>query len=349
MELVEILEQLNAAFGPSGQEDGIADVIGKLARPYVDEISRDTLGNLICHKRGSGPRVMFAAHMDSVGLMVTHVEENGLLRVGKLGGVRPASILHAPVRFRNGVRGTVACNADAQPGTLKLDDLYIDIGAATAEEARARADTGDPAVYDTPVRDLGDKILSPYLDDRIGCAVLLLAMERLRAVPRSGAVPRLGGGTDNDLYFVFTAQEELGTRGAATAAYALEPDYALAVDVMLADDQPGAAHISSVRQGAGAGIKVMDHSMISHPAVVEKLKALAADRGIPFQMDVSSRGGTDAGAIHKSRGGVCSGGLSIPCRYTHSPMELIAKKDALACAELLAAFAEAELEQTAKP
>lgn len=335
MELVEILEQLNAAFGPSGQEGDVADIIERLAAPYVDEITRDTLGNLICRKRGGGPRVMFAAHMDSIGLMVTHVEESGLLRVGKLGGVRPASILHAPVRFRNGVRGTVACNADAQPATLKLDDLYIDIGASTAEEARAKADVGDPAVYDTPVRDLGDKLLSPCLDDRAGCAVLLLAMERL------GAVPRLGG-TDNDLYFVFTVQEELGTRGAATAAYALAPDYALAVDVMLADDQPGAGHISSVRQGAGAGIKVMDHSMISHPAVVEKLKALAAERGIPFQMDVSSRGGTDAGAIHKSRGGVRSGGLSIPCRYIHTPMELIAKQDTLACVELLAAFAESE-------
>lgn len=335
MELVELLEQLNDAFGPSGQEDGIADVIEDLARPYVDEISRDTLGNLICRKKGSGPRVMFAAHMDSVGLMVTHIEENGLLRVGKLGGVRPASILHAPVRFRNGVRGAVACNAGAEPATLKLDDLYIDTGASAPGEAGA--DVGDPAVYDTPVRDLGDKILSPYLDDRIGCAVLLLAMERLGAVP---------GGTDNDLYFVFTVQEELGTRGAATAAYALAPDYALAVDVMLADDQPGATHISSVRQGAGAGIKVMDHSIISHPAVVEKLKALAAEKDILFQMDVSSRGGTDAGAIHKSRSGVCSGGLSIPCRYTHTPMEMAAKKDALACAALLAAFAEAELEQS---
>lgn len=332
MELVELLEQLNAAFGPSGQEDGIADMIESLAGPYVDEISRDTLGNLICRKKGGGPRVMFAAHMDSVGLVVTHIEENGLLRVGKLGGVRPTSILHAPVRFRNGVRGTVACNADAQPATLKLDDLYIDTGASTAEEARAKADVGDPAVYDTPVRDLGDKILSPCLDDRIGCAVLLLAMERL-------------GGTDNDLYFVFTAQEELGTRGAVTAAYTIAPDYALAVDVMIADDQPGSTHISSVRQGAGAGIKVMDHSMISHPAVVERLKALAAERGIPFQMDVSSRGGTDAGAIHKSRGGVRSGGLSIPCRYTHTPMEMAAKKDALACAALLAAFAESELEK----
>lgn len=344
MELVELLEQLNAAFGPSGQEDGIADVIENLARPWVDEISRDTLGNLICRKKGSGPKVMFAAHMDSVGLMVTHVEENGLLRVGRLGGVRPASILHAPVRFRNGVRGTIACNADAEPAKLKLDDLYIDIGASTEEEARAKVNVGDPAVYDTPVRDLGDKVLSPYLDDRIGCAVLLLAMERLGAVPRPWDGSQLGG-TDNDLYFVFTAQEELGTRGAATAAYALAPDYALAVDVMIADDQPGSTHISSVRQGAGAGIKVMDHSMISHPAVVERLKALTQARGIPFQMDVSSRGGTDAGAIHKSRGGVCSGALSVPCRYTHSPMELAAKKDALACVELLTAFAESKLER----
>lgn len=332
MELVEILEKLNASFGPSGCEGGVADTIEALAAPYADEISRDALGNLICRKKGSGPKVMFAAHMDSVGLVITHIEENGLLRVGRLGGIRPASILHAPVRFQNGTRGTIGCNADSEPAKLKLDDLFIDIGASTEEEARAKVDVGDAAVYDLPVRDLGDKVMAPYLDDRIGCAVLLLALEKL-------------GENSRDLWFVFTAQEELGTRGATVAAYAIDPDYAIAVDVMISDDLPGSNHVGSTRQGCGAGIKVMDHSMISHPIVVEKLKALALEQGVPFQMDVSGRGGTDAGAIHKTRCGVCSGALSVPSRYTHSPLEMAAKKDALACAGLLRAFAETTLEK----
>lgn len=330
MELVELLKKLTATFGPSGCEGDVADVIEGLARPYVDEITRDTLGNLICHKKGEGPRVMFTAHMDSLGFIVTHIEEEGFLRVGKLGAIRPASVLHAPVRFRNGVRGTVACNADAEPAKLKPDDLYIDIGASSEEEAHAKVDVGDAAVYDTLLCDLGDKILSPYLDDRAGCAVLLLAMEKL-------------GEGGNDLYFVFTVQEEVGLRGATTAAYAIDPDHAIAVDVTLADDVPGASHMGTTRQGGGAGIKVMDRTLISHPAVVSKLKELARENDIPFQIGVSSRGGTDAGAIHKSRCGVCAGVLAIPSRYTHSPMEMICKKDALACAGLLQAFAKSEL------
>lgn len=332
MELVELVKTLTAAFGPSGCEGDVADVIEGLARHYVDEITRDTLGNLICHKKGSGPKVLFAAHMDSVGLIVTHIEQDGFLRFGRLGGVRPAGVLYAPVRFRNGVCGTIAANADAEPAKLKLDDLYIDIGASDEAGARAKADVGDAAAFDFPVRDLGDKLLSPYLDDRAGCAVLLLAMEQL-------------GPTENDLYFAFTVQEEVGTRGAVTAAYAIDPDYAIAVDVTSAGGLPGSTHMDSTRQGRGAGIKVMDHSVICHPRVVEKLKALAEEKKIPFQMDVTARGGTDAGAIHKSRGGVCSGVLSIPSCYTHTPTELICKKDALACAELVQAFAEAELDR----
>lgn len=332
MELVELLRKLTAAFGPSGCEGEVAGVIEELARPYVDEVTRDTMGNLICHKKGPGPKVMFAAHMDSVGFIVTHIEEEGCLRVGRLGGIHPASVLHAPVRFQNGTRGTVACNTDTDAAKLKLDDLYIDIGASSASEARAKVDVGDAAVYDTPLRDLGDKMLSCYLDDRAGCAALLLAMEQL-------------GESGSDLYFVFSVQEEVGTRGAATAAYAIDPDYGIAVDVTIPDDMPGESHLGTTKQGKGAGVKVMDRSLICHPAVVEKLKALAGEKGIPFQTDVGSRGGTDAGAIHKTRCGVCSGALTIPSRYTHSSMEMAAKKDVLACAALVRAFAEAKLEK----
>lgn len=331
MDIFDTLTALNGAFGPSGDESGVAAVIAELARPFVDEITTDVMGSLICHKNGPGPKVMFAAHMDSIGLIVTHIEKEGFLRFGALGGLTPQNILYTPVRFKNGARGLIAADENADRTKLKLDELYVDIGAPSAEAAKAVANVGDMAVYDTAVRTAGDKVISPYLDNRIACFVLLAAMESLEK-------------SQNDLYFVFTTQEELGLRGAATAAYAIAPDYGVSVDVMSAGDLPGSAHNGSIRQGDGAGIKVMDASVICHPQVVSRLKALAEERGIPFQMDVSRRGGTDAGAIHKSRGGVYTGGISIPSRYTHTPTEMISRADAEACARLVQAFAEAELE-----
>ena len=161
--------------------------------------------------------------------------------------------------------------------------------------------------------------------------VLLLAMERLEA-------------TDNDLYFVFTAQEEVGIRGAKTAAYGVDPDYGVAVDVTDSDDIPEPDHLCSVQAGKGAAIKVMDRSVICHPAVVKKLEELAAEKGIPAQREVLKAGGTDAGAIHQSRAGVYTGGISIPTRYLHTPLEMADLDDVEACARLAAAFAEAKLD-----
>lgn len=331
MELLDILKQLNAAFGPSGDERGIAEAIEQLARPYADEITSDVMGNLICHRKGPGPKVMFAAHMDSIGLIVTHIEKEGYLRFGRLGGVTPANVLYAPVRFKNGAKGLIAADEGADRTKLKVDDLYVDIGASSAEEAKALVNVGDTAVYDTAVSAAGDKVISPYLDNRVSCAVLLMAMESLEH-------------SENDLYFVFTTQEELGLRGATTAAYAIQPDYGIAVDVTGSGDLPGSKHGCSSVLGKGAAVKVMDSSVICHPQVVARLRALAEEGNIPFQMDVLRAGGTDAGAMHKSRGGVYTGGVSIPCRYTHTPTEMVCAADAEACARLVRAFAQAELE-----
>ena len=190
---------------------------------------------------------------------------------------------------------------------------------------------GDTAVYDTPAFRTGGRIFSPYLDDRIACVVLLMAMERL--------VKR-----ENDLYFIFTVQEELGLRGARTAAYGVDPDYGIAVDVTDSDDIPEAPHDCSSVAGGGAAIKVMDGSVICHPAMVAKLEALAKAQHIPFQRDVLRFGGTDAGAIHQTRGGVCTGGISISTRYVHSPMEMADVGDVEACAALVAAYAQSKLD-----
>lgn len=331
MDMVKTLQALCAAFGPSGQENEIARVIAELAKPYADEISRDVMGNLTAHRRGNGPKVMFAAHMDSLGLMVTHITDEGFLRVGRIGGVSPRDMLGTPVRFRNGTLGTV--NEDAELGDAKreMGHLYVDIGAKTADEARERVAVGDVAVFATPTYQSGHALISPYLDNRVSCLAALRAMELLEK-------------SDNDLYFVFTTQEEVGLRGAQTAAYAIDPDYAVVADVTVADDLPGSKHTSgSSRCGGGAAIKVMDEDVICHPEMVAMLKALAEEKKIPFQMDVITDGGTDGGPIHKSRAGVFTGGVSVPCRSIHCPQEVAYLEDVEATARLLAAFGEKKL------
>ena len=224
----------------------------------------------------------------------------------------------------------VALEGKVEPKDMKLEHLYLDIGARNEAEARTMVQVGDIAVYDTPAFCSGGRIFSPYLDDRIACAVLLMAMERLE-------------NTENDLYFVFTAQEEVGLRGARTAAYGVAPDYGIAVDVTDSDDIPSAPHACSSVTGKGAAIKVMDSSVICHPSVVAKLEELALTGNIPCQKDILRFGGTDAGAIHQSRAGVYTGGISIPTRYVHTPLEVADLGDVEACAALVAAFAQAKL------
>lgn len=331
MDILETLQTLNACHGPAGDESGIAATILSLAAPFADECWTDPLGNLIVHKRGDGPKVMFAAHMDSIGMIVTHIEAEGYLRFGKVGGLDLSALLHTPVRFANGVRGLVGANQDADRKKLSIEDLFIDIGAKSREEAEETVHIGDTAVFDTPTFATGDRIVSPYHDNRISCVVLLEVLSSLT-------------GSTNDLYFVFTSQEELGLRGAKTAAYAIDPDYAIAVDVTLSDDLPGAKHNGSSVLGKGAAIKVMDGSVICHPQMVKKLTEIAQMEAINYQSDVIRAGGTDAGAIHVSRTGVYTGGVSIPCRYVHSPTEMVEVSDVQACVELIRAFACTKLE-----
>lgn len=329
MDLTEILCMLDSAHGPSGDEGDIRAVIHQLARPWADEITSDVMGNLVAHKKGSGPKVMFAAHMDSIGFIVTHIEKEGFLRVGKLGGISPKDVLNTPVRFKNGVRGVLVAEEKAED-KLKLEDCYIDIGARDEEQARSLVQVGDTAVYDTAVTEVNGRVISPYLDDRIACAILLKAMEQV-------------GPCENDLYFVFTVQEEVGTRGAKTAAWSVDPDYGIAVDVTDVDDTPGSAKYGTCKLGRGAAVKVMDSSVICHPEVVKALEQCAQDKGIAVQRDIIRAGGTDAGPIHVNRTGVRTGGISIPCRYIHTPTEMADLADVQSCVDLTVAFAQAKL------
>lgn len=328
MDYLTTLQTLNSCHGPAGDEGEVANTLKRLAEPYADACTIDTMGNLIVHKRGPGPKVMIAAHMDSIGLIVTHVEKEGYLSFGKLGGLHPESLLHTPVRFKNGVTGVIALRQKVAAKDMTLQDLYVDIGANDAEEARRMVQVGDTAVCAMPPFAMGSHIVSPYLDNRISCVALLEALGSLEH-------------HTNDLYFVFTVQEELGLRGSKPAAYAIGPDYALVVDVTAAEELDD-KHRGSCVLGGGAAIKVMDTSIVSPPEMVELLERSALERDIPFQRDILTAGGTDAGSIHLTRAGVLTGGISIPCRYVHSPVEMVDTADVSAAVRLITAFAQKE-------
>lgn len=333
MELLELLQKLTSAFGPSGCEGEVRNVIGELVSPYVDELDTDTMGSLIAHKKGPGKKLMFSAHMDSVGMIVTHVEKEGYVRFGSLGWLSPMDIRRQGVVFQNGIRGVVSVPEDKEEEKeLKLSDLYIDIGAGSREEALKLVQLGDACVYDGPTYAQNGKVFSKYLDNRSGCAVLIAALERIKDLK-------------NDLWLVFSVQEEVGLRGAKPAAFGVDPDIGIAVDVTLSDDLPGCAHNCSSVLGKGPGVKVMDSSVICQPEVVRWMNAVAEDAGIPVQQDILRGGGTDAGVIQPSRMGVYAGGVNIPCRYTHAPLEVCDLGDIEAGARLVAALAESEFAQ----
>lgn len=317
--MLELLQQLLAVPAPSGAEDARRAVIEKLAAPFADEIRTDVLGNLIVHKKGAGKRVLLAAHMDTIGMIATRVEESGFVRFGALGGLEVLDLQNIPVVFENGAPGVLSFESKTEAKKRKLHHCFIDVG----EDAGVRV--GDRASFAGELRHLGEhRISAPYLDNTLGCAILLQVLRELTE-------------SQYDLYLVFTVQEEVGLRGVKTAAFGLEPDVALAVDVTETGDLPESATVMEVALGHGVAIKVMDRSIVCHPTVVRALGALAEREGIATQREILSDGGSDAGAIHLSRGGVMTGGLSVPVRYVHSPCEVADLRDCAACEKLLLA------------
>lgn len=332
MDTFETLRRLTETHGVSGNEGEIRALIRSLAEPFADDIREDVMGNLIVHKQGNGPKLLFAAHMDSIGLIATHINEQGYVQFGRAGGFDVADLIEQPVRFQNGTYALCCAPADKVESGAKLKDLYLDVGAKDQSEAKELVKVGDTAVYVSPLKKLGtNRISGCYLDNRLGCLALLQALEQVEKPA-------------NDLYFVFTTQEELGMRGAKTVSFDIDPDYGVAVDVTLADDVPGSDHTSTCKLGEGVGVKIMDYAVICHRKMVEQMNTLAKERSIPVQADIMFLGGTDAGVIHTTRSGVVTGGLSIPCRYTHSAVETCDLTDYQACVDLIRALCETKLE-----
>jgi len=326
----ETIRTLVETFGPAGSEERVREAVAGMIRDRCDSLTVDALGNLIAFREGkrggggggegAGPkRIMLAAHMDEVGLIVTHVDEKGFMRFAPVGGVDAFTMLGQRVVFGNGATGVVWMERLDKMKDLRFDKMFVDVGAASAESAGVSV--GDAAVFDRKLAQVGKRLTSKSMDDRAGCAVLVETIRRLGPAPC-------------DLFFVFTVQEEVGARGATTSAYGINPDMAIAVDVTAVGDTPKAATMD-VSLGKGAAIKVKDSYLVAHPRVRDLLVATAKDSGIPYQMEVLERGGTDAGPIHTTREGVPSGVISIPTRYIHTPCETVDVEDVEACVRLL--------------
>lgn len=320
---MELLKELTGTFGTSGREDDIRAAIYRHAAEYADEINEDALGNLIVHKKGNGKKLMLSAHMDEIGVIVTFIDDNGFLRFSQVGGLNRKDILYSRVFFENGIVGVIGTEADNKDRAISK--LYIDIGAKNKTEAEALVSVGDMAAFEGGFSVCAGRVISKALDDRAGCYVLLEVLKSIK--------------TENDVYFVFTVQEEVGLRGAKCAAFGVYPDYAVAVDVTDTGDTPECEEMA-VRLGGGAAIKVMDRSVICHPEVRCALIECAKRKKLPYQLEVMTDGGTDAGAISLSRDGIKTGGVSIPTRYVHSPSEMADIGDINACVALLCAFCE---------
>lgn len=329
--IFDLQRTLVAAASPTGFEKNIREAIEKLAKPHADEMKVDAMGNLICRKKGTGKKVMMAAHMDAIGLMIKSIDEKGFLWFRSVGGISPATILNTRFRLPGGVRGIVNLRKTADFSgknlmEITMNDVYMDIGAKSRSDAEKHVKIGDVALFEGDVRQIaGGNIMGPYADDLSACAVMLMAMEKVKDSP-------------NDLYFVFTTQEEVGCRGARTAAYAIEPDYGIACDVCSVGDTPANRldHME-VKLGNGPTVKIMDESVICSPEFNETIKKIAKKNKIAVQDEILSGGGTDTCEMQMAKAGCKATCISIPSRNIHSPVEIFNSKDAEDAASLIAA------------
>ena len=335
---LELLGKLCAAPGIAGREDRVQAVVTDALRPLVDDLRFDTLGSVVGTKRGDGPRVMIAAHVDEIGFFVSHIDDRGFLRLQPVGGFDARTLVAQRVLV-HGFAGTVLHGA-LQPASkpihllerdeikaAKLEELFVDVGLP-ADQVRSAVEPGDIVTLDRELAVVGDRVMSKALDDRVGVFVMI---EALRAM----------GQTRAEIVAVATTQEEVGLRGAETAAYAVQPEVAIALDVTLALDFPGLLpELAVTHLGEGVAIKVMDSSHIANPALLRHLRDLAAAHGIPYQIELLPRGGTDAGSMQRARGGAAAVTLSVPTRYVHTVNEMADQGDIAAAIRLLARFLE---------
>ena len=320
-----ILRELCDAIGVSSAEDAVRDLIYAHIRDHVEDVRIDALGNLLAVRRGTGAvdlRVMAAAHMDEVGMMVIGHDSDGTLRFRAVGGLDArilpgARVLVGPDRIP-GVIGWAPIHLNHSEDTVSIERLRIDIGATSRDQAQDAVERGEIVAFDSRLVELGPTVRGKALDDRAGCASLIALIQ--------------GEPFPFDLHVAFTVQEELGLRGARVAAQAIEPDVAFVLETTACHDLPADPdepdQTTITRLGEGPAITIADRSMVSDRRLVRHLVETGEREGIPFQFRSSQHaGGTDAGAIHLTRGGVPSAVVANPCRYLHGPTSVMSLAD----------------------
>lgn len=336
-----LLKKLTEASGVSGNEKEVREMIIEEIKDYVDEIKIDSLGNLIAIKKGSAgyPKIMLAAHMDETGLMVKSIDENGFIKFYTVGGIDDRILISKVVSIgKDKVRGVIGAKAihlqepDERNKTLKHKQLYIDIGAKSKAEAEKLVSLGDYVTFFSDYVEFGDQLVkAKALDDRIGCAILIEILKYRY---------------NSTIAAVFTVQEEIGLRGAGPAAYSLNPDIAVIVEGTTCHDvtdidEPNFA----TRLGAGPALSIMDNASYYNKNILNRIIETAKKENIPYQLRQTTMGGTDAGSIHLAREGILCAGIAVPCRYIHSPISVMSKKDFEGCSNLVKAFLESIREE----
>lgn len=327
-----LIQKLVETIAPSGYETPIRELILGEIKDAADEVRVDALGNLVVRKGQKSPagkRIMLAAHMDEIGLIATHVDENGFVRFSTIGGVRPHTLYGGRVRFLNGTAGVIGGERlENMERVHSFEKLFIDVGATSKEDCPVRV--GDVAAFERPFLDLGKRLVAKSMDDRISVAVMIETLRQLSQSP-------------HEIYFVFSTQEEVGVRGATTAAFGVDPEIGVAVDVTATGDTPKGMKMA-VALGKGPAIKVKDSGMIADPRVVRWMADTAEQAGIPYQLEILEGGSTDARAMQLTRAGVAAGCLSIPCRYIHTPSEMVDYDDVQNAVRLLTALLQSAVE-----
>lgn len=335
----DLLKKLCETPGIASRENQVRSVALDALRPLVQEIRIDQLGNAICVKPGKSPmKVMVAGHLDEIGFMVRHIDDDGFLFLQPVGGFDPRVLVAQRVLVHpsNGpmLRGVLMpaikpahLLSTESTHQMRIDEFFVDL-CLSKDRVRELVDVGDMVTLDRSFESIGDGFISKAMDDRVGVFVMIEALRALRS-------------HEVTIIAVATTQEEVGLRGARVSAFNVEPALGVALDVTLALDIPGQDKKESIsRLGAGAAIKIMDSSLISDPRLVERFRSIARYNQIPYQIEILPRGGTDAGGIQLSRAGVPSITLSIPTRYVHTVNEMVYRSDVEACISLLAAFLE---------
>jgi endoglucanase len=339
---IPLLKLLSETPGAPGFEDKIRELVIKEITPYVDSVSVDNMGNVTAFRKGaSDTKLMCAAHMDEIGFIVTHIDDNGFLKFAPLGGFDPKTLTAQRVIVHGkkdviGVMGSKPIHVmspEERDKKVKLTDYFIDLGMSK-ETVDEIVEIGSPITRERELIEMGDCVNGKSLDNRISVFVLIEAIKLLKnkELPYS-------------TYFVFTVQEEVGLRGAQVATIQIQPDIAIAIDTTIAYDLPGSTPSEQVTKlGKGPAIKIMDASVVTHPKLVKHMKQVANDNNIPWQPEILQAGGTDTAMLQKMvAGGAIAGALSIPTRHLHQVIESAHKQDVEQAIALLANIVESKM------